>query len=273
VVGQQITLTSSADPEENARVTLLSDRSKVNYNSLMAGGNVPECDLIAKGSVGGSPRGWVRESGNDFRDDMNNLINDAALRGLADSEGPITFTCVPPGSGIRNGINRDRDIVLDGLDNCPSVPNDDQADTDMNGVGDACQGAVVEPDTDGDGVPDVSDNCPGDWNDLQENNDGDAQGDVCDPDDDNDGLLDTVETDTMVYNGPSDTGTDPMVADSDGDGFDDGVEVAAGSDPTSAASIPPPLPLLHGASVVMLVALLAVFSLVMLRARERADTA
>ena len=36
------------------------------------------------------------------------------------------------------GINRDEDIVLDGLDNCPSVPNDDQTDTNMNNIGDAC---------------------------------------------------------------------------------------------------------------------------------------
>jgi hypothetical protein len=29
-------------------------------------------------------------------------------------EGAITFTCVPPGSGVRIGIDRDEDGVLDG---------------------------------------------------------------------------------------------------------------------------------------------------------------
>ena len=35
----------------------------------------------------------------------------------------------------------DHDGVLDALDNCPSVANADQADTDGNGVGDACEAA------------------------------------------------------------------------------------------------------------------------------------
>ena len=49
-----------------------------------------------------------------------------------------TYTAAPPGSGFRMGINRDLDIVLDGSDNCPSVPNDDQLDTDTDGLGDLC---------------------------------------------------------------------------------------------------------------------------------------
>ena len=36
----------------------------------------------------------------------------------------------------------------------------------------------------------------------------------------------------------SDTGTDRLLADTDGDGFDDGVEVAFGSNPNSASSFP-----------------------------------
>jgi len=33
-------------------------------------------------------------------------------------------------------------------------------------------------------------------------------------------------------------GTNPLVADTDGDGFDDGVEVAAGTDPTDPDAFP-----------------------------------
>ncbi len=41
------------------------------------------------------------------------------------------------------------------------------------------------------------------------------------------------------------TGTNPALADTDGDGFDDGVEVAAGSDPNDPLSTPaPPVPFL-----------------------------
>ena len=58
-------------------------------------------------------------------------------------------------------------------------------------------------------------------------------------DSDSDGLADAVETNTGVFVGPGDTGTDPAVFDSDGDGFRDGFEVTSGTDPTSAASQPP----------------------------------
>jgi subtilisin family serine protease len=90
--------------------------------------------------------------------------------------------------------------------------------------------ALLNPDADGDGVPDGSDNCPAVANPLQENNDGDSQGDACDPDDDNDTLSDDAEIN--VY------GTDPFLVDTDGDGFDDPVEIAAGSDPTDPGIIP-----------------------------------
>jgi hypothetical protein len=53
----------------------------------------------------------------------------------------------------------------------------------------------------------------------------DGIGNVCDPDDDNDLLADTVETNTGIYVSPTDTGTDPLKADTDVDGLPDGSEV------------------------------------------------
>lgn len=58
--------------------------------------------------------------------------------------------------------------------------------------------------------------------------DGDGQNNEVDTDDDNDGLLDTVESDDGIYDSPTDTGTDPLVADTDGDGANDSLEVAGG---------------------------------------------
>jgi len=73
---------------------------------------------------------------------------------------------------------------------------------------------------------------------FQADFDGDEFADVCDLDDDADGLADTVETETGVYAGESDTGSDPLDPDTDDDGWNDGVEVAAGSDPNDALSTP-----------------------------------
>ena len=197
IVGQQVTLTASNAGVVGARISLMIQRSAASFDSLMLGGTVTECDLIVKGSVGGVERGWVRESSGLFRGDTNTTISDTALRSLATTEGPLTYTCAPPGSGTRMGIDRDEDLVLDGLDVCPAV--DDPA---------------------------------------QLNFDGDSAGDACDSDDDNDGLLDIVETNTGTFVSAVDTGSDPFSDDTDGDGFLDGAEVSQGSDPNNAASTP-----------------------------------
>jgi hypothetical protein len=81
---------------------------------------------------------------------------------------------------------------------------------------------------------------------LSLDTDGDGLQAFFDPDDDGDGLLDTVETGTGVFVSPDDTGSDPLDPDSDGDGVPDGLEVARGSDPNDPLSVPPvpslPLP-------------------------------
>ncbi len=78
----------------------------------------------------------------------------------------------------------DEDGVLNHLDNCPELPNPDQADTDGDRTGDACNDA---DDGDGDEWADWIDNCPETANPLQDDADGNGLGDLCNDAEDADG--------------------------------------------------------------------------------------
>ena len=116
IVGQQVTLTASNSAAANPRIDLLLRRAAAPFESLVLGGAVTECDLIVKGVVSGQPRGWVRLADGRFRDDLGNLWAEADVRALAANAGPLTYTCAPPGSGVRMGIDRNRDTIPDGLE-------------------------------------------------------------------------------------------------------------------------------------------------------------
>ncbi len=145
IVGQQITLTATNSGVAGPRISLMLARCDTAFDSKVLfdinGGAVNECDLIAKLDQGGSQRGFAYDASSDLfePDDGGAAITDAALRAMAGAAGQeITYTAAPPGSGFRMGINRDLDSLLDGPDNCPGVPNDDQLDTDTDGLGDPC---------------------------------------------------------------------------------------------------------------------------------------
>jgi len=133
----------------------------------------------------------------------------------------------------RINTDTDGDVLDDDFDNCPVNANADQTDSDGDGIGDVC-----DTDVDGDGVVNTIDNCPVNANADQSDIDSDSIGDLCDGDADGDGLLNTIED--LNDNGVWDVGTEtnPLNADTDGDGFNDGEEVSAGSDPLDINSIP-----------------------------------
>ena len=59
------------------------------------------------------------------------------------------YVCTGSPSMCNQGVDTDIDGINSMMDNCPEVANEDQADTDGDGVGDAC-----DPDADGDGFLD-----------------------------------------------------------------------------------------------------------------------
>jgi len=114
VVGQQVTLTSTSPGTVGTRISLLITRAGTNF-TLKGTAGAKECDLVVKGNVAGEARGWVLQ-GSNFRSDRASeaLLTDAQLRALAATAGQeLTYTCVPPGSGTRAGIDRDLDGFYD----------------------------------------------------------------------------------------------------------------------------------------------------------------
>jgi len=126
IVGQQITLGANSDPRASSRVSLFEARAGAPF--VMAG--LPdrrECELVAKGVIDGSARGFLFDPGSGtYTDDRGGSLSSDSLRNLARRPGQqLTFTCVYPGGGRRIGIDRDQDGVLDGggeLPNDPAMP-------------------------------------------------------------------------------------------------------------------------------------------------------
>jgi hypothetical protein len=105
IVGQQITLTASSPAAVVARVQLLRQRA-----------DAGECDLVAKSEIFNVEAGFLYVGSGRFKTDRHALpaIDEAALRFLAHIGHPVTYTCVPPGSGERIGVDHDGDGFWDG---------------------------------------------------------------------------------------------------------------------------------------------------------------
>lgn len=89
----------------------------------------------------------------------------------------LTITTSDDDDVIEDEDDTDNDGIPDGDDNCPDVANTDQADTDGDENGNAC-----DDDDDNDGILDDDDNCPTVSNVDQSDADDDGIGDVCDSD-------------------------------------------------------------------------------------------
>jgi hypothetical protein len=101
IVGQQVTLTAADAAAAVSRVALLETRAAAG-----------DCDLVAKGRVQGREQGYVF-SGGSFAS-ATGTLSDAQLRALVgNGTDALTFTCVPPGSGWRYGLDRNADGIAD----------------------------------------------------------------------------------------------------------------------------------------------------------------
>ena len=125
------------------------------------------------------------------------------------------------GIGDNADLDDDNDTVVDLDDNCPTISNNGQLNSDDDATGDACDG-----DDDNDGLLDGADNCPVSANADQKNFDGDAEGDVCDGDDDNDSVLDVTDNCPLLVNAgqqnnDGDANGDACDSDDDNDGLAD----------------------------------------------------
>jgi hypothetical protein len=106
IVGQQATLSGVGDTAAELRVDLLIARA-----------DAGECDLVAKVRRHGDEEGFLYQqgAGTFLRDRAASpAISATALRAIAASGKALTFTCAPPGSGVRMALDRDSDGALDG---------------------------------------------------------------------------------------------------------------------------------------------------------------
>jgi hypothetical protein len=116
IVGQQVTRTATNGGAVDARIDLLRQRADTSFAWADHPG-VEECDLTVKGNVGGIARGYLFDPAtNVFRSDRAEepTLTDGELKALAATAGQeLTYTCVPPGSGMRIALDRDDDTYLD----------------------------------------------------------------------------------------------------------------------------------------------------------------
>ena len=208
---------------------------------------IPDSDEGGTGGADIPPRDADSDGTPDFRDldsDGNGILD--ATEGASDSDGDGVGDYADldndgDGVGDINEIGGDPaapvDFDGDGLPDYLDIDSDDDTvgdryealpeDTDSDGTPDR-----HDLDTDGDGYSDAEESGDGDPTTAPVDTDGDLTPDFRDPDSDNDGLSDQAERLA---------GTDPRLADTDGDGVTDLIETAAcGGDPSCAGDATDP---------------------------------
>ena len=115
IVGQQVTLTDTNLTDVEARIDLLIAEGSTQFTET----NQLHCELVVKGVISGERRSWLKVGGDSYVSDKQTETNWTKADLLAAATVPgqaLTWTCMPPGSGFRMGIDRDRDLLWDNDD-------------------------------------------------------------------------------------------------------------------------------------------------------------
>ena len=240
----EITLNSNSAPTD---IKLSS--SSVNEN-LSSGTTVGSLSTID--SDIGSTHTYTLVSGSGDTDNSsfsiigNNLLTETAFDYetknsysivVQSTDGIATYSKTFTISVVDVDEDTDGDGIANNKDNCPMIANNNQLDTDGDGLGDVC-----DSDDDGDGVEDYLDNCPLTYNIYQIDTDGDGIDDSCDLDADDDTYLDAQDAFPLDATEWLDTDGDQIGdntdTDDDNDNYLDTDEIACQSDPLDSGSLP-----------------------------------
>ena len=109
VVGRQVTLGATGQAINKIMIGVLETQAAVIDP-------VPECDLIVKGWKGGNRRSWLRLDTGLYQSDR--AAEPPVARTVLEEDAKVptqemTFTCVPPGSGVRMALDSDEDGFFD----------------------------------------------------------------------------------------------------------------------------------------------------------------
>jgi YVTN family beta-propeller protein len=106
-IGRQVTVTAT-NKTDGAVVSTIA--------TLVAQAETLSCGLVVKGSLGGTPKGWMYDTSSGLFESDSLLeapVSESALRTAVGPGDAITYTGVPPGTEARLGIDRDRDTWRD----------------------------------------------------------------------------------------------------------------------------------------------------------------
>ena len=99
IVGQQVTWRPGTSSAIEDRLSLLRNQALIRTPR-------PSCDLIARITANGVAHSALLQLDGNWAFIDGSIRNEAQLKELASVAQPITFTCVPPGTGQRVALNR-----------------------------------------------------------------------------------------------------------------------------------------------------------------------